>query len=157
MGTSKQLITALEKSDWLDRVLIFSAFAFFILVVLFIVKQRILDRSLRVALWWTRFLPDFSGDAELLRMEKGSVVMSSSISTTSAIVSSTLSTAAAVTSSSFSASPPIPVETPSFHQHGAHYSLALPPLSLEEDATAPIESGDGNADPPTPSPIHVEL
>lgn len=157
MGTSKQLITALEKSDWLDRVLIFSAFTFFILVVLFIVKQRILNRSLRVALWWTRFLPDFSGDAELLRMEKGGVVISSGISTTSAIVSSIMSTAAAVAASLSSASPPIPTETPSFDKPGAHYPLALPPLSLAEDAADPIETGDGDADPPTPSPIHVEL
>ncbi|KAF8068870.1 Sec20-domain-containing protein [Lyophyllum atratum] len=76
MGTSKQLITALEKSDWIDRILIISAFMFFILVVLFIVKQRILDRSLRIALWWTRFVPDFSGDSALLSMEKGSAVLS---------------------------------------------------------------------------------
>ncbi|KAG5635007.1 hypothetical protein H0H81_012736 [Sphagnurus paluster] len=89
MSTSKHLITALEKSDWIDRVLIISAFIFFILVVLFIVKQRILDRSLRVALWWTRFLPDFSGDSALLNMEKGSasVVLSSVTATASASVS----------------------------------------------------------------------
>ena len=60
MSTSKQLITALEKSDWLDRILIISGFVFFLLVVLFILKQRIIDRGLRVAFWWTRFIPDFS-------------------------------------------------------------------------------------------------
>ena len=60
MSTSKQLITALEKSDWLDRILIISGFVFFLLVVLFILKQRIIDRGLKVAFWWTRFLPDFS-------------------------------------------------------------------------------------------------
>ncbi|KAJ6541130.1 Sec20-domain-containing protein, partial [Mycena sp. CBHHK59/15] len=49
MDTSKQLITALEKSDWLDRILIFSALFFFILVVLFILKQRIFDRGMRIA------------------------------------------------------------------------------------------------------------
>ena len=59
MSTSKQLITALEKSDWLDRILIISGFVFFLLVVLFILKQRILDRGLKIAFWWTRFLPDF--------------------------------------------------------------------------------------------------
>jgi len=71
MGTSKQLITALEKSDWLDRVLIIFALFFFFLVVLFILKQRIVDRGLRIAFWWTRFLPDFSGDAQL---EAGEVI-----------------------------------------------------------------------------------
>src|SRR5258708_6006748 len=62
MSTSKQLVTVLEKTDWLDRMLLLSAFAFFLLVVLFIVKERVIDRSLRIAFWWTRFLPDFFAD-----------------------------------------------------------------------------------------------
>jgi len=49
LGASKQLVTALEKADWLDRLLIFAALAFFTLVVLFILKQRIVDRGLRIA------------------------------------------------------------------------------------------------------------
>ena len=57
IGTSKQLVTALEQTDWLDRVLIISALVFFGLVVLFVLKQRILDRGLRIAFWWTRFVP----------------------------------------------------------------------------------------------------
>jgi protein transport protein SEC20 len=57
LGASKQLVTALEKADWLDRLLIFAALAFFALVVLFILKQRIVDRGLRIAFWWTRLLP----------------------------------------------------------------------------------------------------
>ena len=74
MGTSKQLITALEQSDWLDRMLIISGLIFFLLVVAFILKQRIVDRGLRVAFWWTRFIPDFSGDEALVRMEAGDIV-----------------------------------------------------------------------------------
>jgi len=61
MDTSKQIITALEKSDWLDRLLILSGLAVFLLVVLFILKQRVIDRGLRIALWWTRFIPDGTG------------------------------------------------------------------------------------------------
>ncbi len=57
LGTSKQLVTTLEKADWLDRLLIFAALAFFALVVLFILKQRIVGRGLRIAFWWTRLLP----------------------------------------------------------------------------------------------------
>jgi protein transport protein SEC20 len=57
MGVSKQLITALEKSDWIDKMLIIAALGFFFLVVLFILKERILDRGLRVAFWWTKYLP----------------------------------------------------------------------------------------------------
>ena len=49
LGASKQLVTALEKADWLDRLLIFARLAFFALVVLFILKQRIVDRGLRIA------------------------------------------------------------------------------------------------------------
>ncbi|TFY56731.1 hypothetical protein EVJ58_g7462 [Rhodofomes roseus] len=57
--TSKHLITALEKSDWLDRLLVLAGLAFFILVVVFILKQRIVDRGLRIAFWWTRFYSGF--------------------------------------------------------------------------------------------------
>ncbi|EMD35457.1 hypothetical protein CERSUDRAFT_96573 [Gelatoporia subvermispora B] len=88
--TSKHLVTALEKSDWLDRLLILAAFAFFILVVLFILKQRLVDRSLRIAFWWTRFLPSFSGDEALLAAEKGEAVLRSAILTVSSLATSTI-------------------------------------------------------------------
>jgi protein transport protein SEC20 len=67
LGTSKHLISALEKSDWLDRLLIFAAVSFFFLVVLFILKQRVIDKGIRIAFWWTRFIPDFSRDVEMLK------------------------------------------------------------------------------------------
>ncbi|KAJ7359224.1 Sec20-domain-containing protein, partial [Mycena albidolilacea] len=96
MDTSKQLITALEKSDWLDRVLIFSALLFFLLVVLFILKQRIFDRGIRMAFWWTRFVPDFSGDSQLLSMEKGSAtVLSTTLASTAASAASVLASSSA--------------------------------------------------------------
>ncbi|KAJ8595855.1 hypothetical protein M405DRAFT_806476, partial [Rhizopogon salebrosus TDB-379] len=63
IGTSKQLITVLEKTDWLDRVLIISALVFVGLVVLFILKSRIIDRGLRIAFFWTRLLPSSSARA----------------------------------------------------------------------------------------------
>ncbi|OBZ67837.1 hypothetical protein A0H81_12415 [Grifola frondosa] len=65
MVTSKHLITALERSDWLDRLVIVAGLAFFVLVVLFILKQRIVDRGVRIAFWWMRFIPEFSGDEAL--------------------------------------------------------------------------------------------
>ncbi|KAJ7892741.1 Sec20-domain-containing protein [Mycena olivaceomarginata] len=107
MDTSKQLITALEKSDWLDRVLIFSALLFFLLVVLFILKQRIFDRGIRMAFWWTRFVPDFSGDSQLLSMEKGSATV---LSTT--LASSAASAASVLASSSAIDPTPLPEPTP---------------------------------------------
>ncbi|GLB42367.1 putative sec20-domain-containing protein [Lyophyllum shimeji] len=96
MGTSKQLITALEKSDWIDRILIIAAFVFFVLVVLFILKQRILDRGLRVALWWTRFLPNLSREAAMVNIEKGSAKLSSAVASLSSTVVAASSVAASV-------------------------------------------------------------
>ncbi|ESK85847.1 Sec20-domain-containing protein [Moniliophthora roreri MCA 2997] len=82
MDTSKTLIAALAKSDWQDRALIIAGLVFFLCVVLLIVKERVLDRSIRLAFWWTRFIPDFSGDKELLKMEEmlGATTVAASVS-----------------------------------------------------------------------------
>jgi protein transport protein SEC20 len=61
MDVSRQLVKALEQADWLDRMLILAAVLFFALVVLFVLKQRIVDRGFRLVFWWTRFLPNTSG------------------------------------------------------------------------------------------------
>ncbi|KAI0642642.1 Sec20-domain-containing protein [Trametes meyenii] len=112
MSTSKHLITALEKSDWLDRLVILAALAFFILVVLFILKQRLVDRGLRIALWWTHFVPDFSGDEALLAVGRGqgsAVATASSIVATASTVLGSVSTAVASFASpapSFDDAPP---------------------------------------------------
>ncbi|EJC99303.1 Sec20-domain-containing protein [Fomitiporia mediterranea MF3/22] len=74
---SKQLITALEKADWLDRLLILAALAFFVLVVLYILKQRILDRGIRIAFWWTRFLPSARNTVRGVDSEKAGVKVKS--------------------------------------------------------------------------------
>jgi len=104
--TSKQLITALEKADWMDRLLIFSGLAFFVLVVLFIVKQRIVDRGIRVALFWTRFVPSStrsvvkrSTEDILMKQEEGSATMSSILETVRESVSTALSSVTSVSSS----------------------------------------------------------
>ncbi|KAH9941600.1 Sec20-domain-containing protein [Epithele typhae] len=105
MSTSKYLITALERADTLDRLLVLAGLAFFVLVVLFILKQRVVDRGLRIALWWTRFIPDFSGDEALLAMEKGEVVdavvetASSVVETVSTIVATASSVAVSMATS----------------------------------------------------------
>jgi hypothetical protein len=46
LGTSKQLVTALEKVDWLGPDLALTLLA---LVILFILKQRLVGRRLRIA------------------------------------------------------------------------------------------------------------
>jgi protein transport protein SEC20 len=141
MGTSKQLITALEKSDWMDRLLILFGLFVFFMVVLFILKQRILDRGIRVALWWTKFIPDFSGDEELIRMEKGRddylSLSSMAAATLSSVVASATTTALAISTSLSSEVPPgpLPVEDVEESQLlSSVVSSSIPP------STSPVDS-----------------
>ncbi|KAH9962933.1 Sec20-domain-containing protein [Russula dissimulans] len=99
LGTSKQLVTALEKADWLDRILIFASLAFFALVFVFILKQRFIDRGLRIAFWWTRLLPSVGrGDSLLgakeIVLEKGTVTSQSMATVASSITASAAATVA---------------------------------------------------------------
>ncbi|KAK8854823.1 hypothetical protein IAR55_003562 [Kwoniella newhampshirensis] len=48
LSTSTKLVRTLEKADTLDRILILSALLFFLLVVGFIVKRRVIDRTVGV-------------------------------------------------------------------------------------------------------------
>ena len=149
MITSKHLVTALEKSDWLDRVIIISAFMFFLLVVMFILKQRFVDRGLRIALWWTRFIPDFSGDEALLKSEDG---MATQVIAT---VTSTLSLAASAASSTLSShvhSTPtlLPSETSKFVP-----SLIITETDLAAHHKTDTVQTDGTGHAHTPA--HVEL
>lgn len=57
LTTSKHLVTTLEKSDWLDRLLILSSLAFFLLAVAYIIKKRVIDKGLWLAFWWIKYLP----------------------------------------------------------------------------------------------------
>ncbi|KAF8628823.1 hypothetical protein AX15_003700 [Amanita polypyramis BW_CC] len=139
MGTSKQLVTALEKSDWLDRMLIISAFIFFLLVVMFIVKQRVIDRGLRIAFWWTRFLPDFSGDEKLLNLDKAALTSSLSDIVSGAVtVSSTLSSSLATTAmlSSSSTSTPTPDGIPTSMHITMDSTLLASTMAFSHDTTS---------------------
>ncbi|KAJ7033750.1 Sec20-domain-containing protein [Mycena alexandri] len=144
MDTSKQLITALEKSDWLDRIVIFAALLFFILVVLFILKQRIFDRSIRIAFWWMRFVPDFRGES----MEKGSaaatLVTSSVASAASALASSAtaLSTTLVTSGEASVVASSSPIET-------TYTSDVVPDLSEVRGTDSETSS--------IPASVHVEL
>ena len=48
MNTSKSLITTLERSNILDRLVLFGAFAFFVAVCAHIFKKRVIDRGVHV-------------------------------------------------------------------------------------------------------------
>jgi len=136
MSTSKQLITALEKSDWLDRMLIFSAFAFFVLVVLFILKQRIVDRGVRIAFWWTKYLPDFSADeASLHHLESGKSDVVSSLS-----------------SGTFTSSVASSIATPVFTTMS---SVAVQSIPIVESSSSETEMTLDST--PVKTPTHVEL
>jgi protein transport protein SEC20 len=143
MSTSKQLITALEKSDWLDRILIISGFVFFLLVVLFILKQRIVDRGFKIAFWWTRFLPDFSSDEELLQSAVKPVESLSSCTTAVSVVTSLVSLVA----SSRTATTAVLGSIDSSNI-GDTQNIAPSPNGPEADLEATHQ---------TSSPVHVEL
>lgn len=90
--TSKQLVIALEKADRMDKLLIMAGLAFFFLVVLFVLKQRVIDRGIRIALFWTRFIPRKAKTVEGvlergdLKVTSGATSVATSVSTLAASV-----------------------------------------------------------------------
>ncbi len=165
MSTSKHLVTALEKSDWLDRILILSGFAFFILVVLFILKQRLVDRGLRIAFWWTRFIPSFSDDADLLgRAEEGiaSAVMEASSPFTT-ITTSLVSAIVSVSSllpSTIAVSPPLASDVSpasSAIQESPTLASAICKTSPASNKISVTQTSSASDTMPSEPPMHVEL
>lgn len=151
IGTSKQLVTALENTDWLDRVLIISAFVFFGLVVLFVLKQRILDRGLRIAFWWTRFVPGLGSPSSRVTGQMLKEVVAdghaetslTSIVVTATAVPSTLASALAVTATLIG-----PTED-AFHVAESVLSPSV--------VTEPASASDPGRSPFISDPAHVEL
>ena len=156
MSTSKQLITALEKSDWLDRILIISGFIFFLLVVLFILKQRIIDRGFKIAFWWTRFLPDFSSDEELLRSAMDAVGETSSLSATA--VSVVIPLVSLVASSSTAATVAVLSSiTPTSNMPSDPSPTEDPDPDTQNSPDGPEAVPETTCQTPTSLPDHVEL
>ena len=147
ISTSKQLVTALEQTDWLDRVLIISALIFFGLVVLFVLKQRILDRGLRIVFWWTRFVPgigDSCGRAtgETLKeavVDKGAGTSLTSAVFTATAVSSTLASTLAATAT--------------LSGYAGDITQCVPSPSVVSESETVVGSGSTLVSEPT----HVEL
>ena len=65
LETSSHLVKAIERADWYDRLLIFSAFFLFLLVVGYVIKQRVLDKVVGGVGWWV------GGSAKLVMMGLG--------------------------------------------------------------------------------------
>ncbi|KAH9807095.1 Sec20-domain-containing protein [Melampsora americana] len=57
LTTSRQLITSIQRADVLDRLILGAALAFFMLVCLYILKKRILDRGLSLISTVSRIKP----------------------------------------------------------------------------------------------------
>ncbi|KAG8981479.1 hypothetical protein FRB94_008779 [Tulasnella sp. JGI-2019a] len=81
LNTSKALVTAMERSDWLDRLFIFSSLALFLMVAAYIVKKRLIDKGVWLAFWWVKYIPfpsskDGRTDKALDLAEKGVKTMS---------------------------------------------------------------------------------
>ena len=90
LTASKQLVIALEKADRMDKLLIIAGLVFFFLVVLFILKQRVIDRGIRIALFWTRFIPRKAKVIEGV-LERGDL----KIATTATTIATSITTLAA--------------------------------------------------------------
>ncbi|KAL4249862.1 Sec20-domain-containing protein [Abortiporus biennis] len=160
MVTSKHLITALEKSDWLDRLLILAALLFFILVVLFILKQRLVDRSLRIVLFWTRFIPSSSKAKLADAMEKGSASALNGVLTgTSSILLSSVVSTASIATSSLSLSPvKRSIGSESDTTISDILETAVPePMTTEESSATSTSSLDDAVDSPIVVTEHDEL
>lgn len=52
LSTAGNLVKQIEKADWYDKLMIFAALGFFLLVVGFIIKRRVLDKAARGVGWW---------------------------------------------------------------------------------------------------------
>lgn len=91
LDTSKNLIVALERTDWLDRMLIIGALAVFLLACGWIIKVRVFDRAVRIAFWWVKWMPSFGDDHIIDELEKGARLVTSTFTSVSASVTSVLS------------------------------------------------------------------
>jgi protein transport protein SEC20 len=104
LDTSKNLITALEKTDWLDRMLIMAALALFLLTCAWIIKVRVFDRAVKIAFWWVKYMPSWREDSLIDELEKGMRSASSTVSEVSSKIAHTLSTTASALSASITGS-----------------------------------------------------
>ena len=91
LDTSRGLITALERTDWFDRFLIFLALAVFIGTCAWIVKVRVVDRALWLGFWWVKYLPfpRQGGNADVVvhvKMEGSADIVGAVVTTTLASV-----------------------------------------------------------------------
>ncbi|KAJ7754458.1 Sec20-domain-containing protein [Mycena metata] len=171
MDTSKLLIKALEKSDWLDRIVIFAALLFFILVVLFILKQRIFDRSVRIAFWWTRFVPNFGGEkvpaaatmatSSVASAASSTTALSSVASAASVLAGSTTALSSVASAASVLASSATALSTTLFASGEASAVVSSSPTESTYTSDLPVvpelQAADSETSSIPAASVHVEL
>ncbi len=162
LGSSKQLVTALEKADWLDRLLIFAALIFFALVILFILKQRIVDRGLRIAFWWTRFLPSMDGGDERLvangvAMEKAATHTDNVVTIASSIVASVTTALASQVAHAVAGSSGDPLSTSVPDDIGDTLPHVMADLGAVGSSLSPTLTVSLTSETPHPESTHDEL
>ncbi|KAI9066998.1 hypothetical protein FKP32DRAFT_1601398 [Trametes sanguinea] len=127
-------------------------------------SARIVDRGIRIAFWWTRFVPDFSADEALLAMEKGDAELAASLSvsptpTATAVASTVVSAVVAASSASRLASGE---DDPALAEGSVvpPVTESLPLAAIPDPALAPRGSGTTSSEvapPPTATSQHDEL
>ena len=98
MKTSRALISSLQRADLLDRILLTGALAFFVLVCLYIIKKRILDRG--VSLLSTLLSPLSRTTAKIISTNEQAAVALSSTGQQDELVSAAAAAAAAAATAS---------------------------------------------------------
>ncbi|KAI6106922.1 Sec20-domain-containing protein [Pisolithus croceorrhizus] len=129
LGSSRQIISALEKTDTLDRLLIMAALVFFCLVVLFILEQRVLQKGFRIAFWWTRFvgLPRWgSGKGDHVSALGKATTIASTTTTSIGSVLAVTTTSAIIAASGTS------LTLPAALMSSTEAPLAIPPMPVDD-------------------------
>ncbi|KAF8316838.1 Sec20-domain-containing protein [Clavulina sp. PMI_390] len=139
LTTSKTLIASLQQADWLDRMIIFSSLAIFLLAVAYIVKKRVIDRGLWLAFWWVKYLPMPKRSAAQVAVNVGKATLSS--------VSSSTPPPASIATESVTAATEFATTLSSLIATASTLSSAIP--SITSSAQSAIEDELSSA--PTPS------
>jgi hypothetical protein len=156
LTTSKALITALERADFLDRILILAALIFFALVCAFIIKRRVVDKGLRIAGFATRLIPRLPkgilgkrATQEVLHMTTAFTSSVATASLSALKASQSASQAPTATSASSEEQTPAPslVET---------VELSMTPVTEEESISSPTATEAASPEEPASEELPVE-
>ncbi|KAG8830431.1 hypothetical protein FRC17_004882, partial [Serendipita sp. 399] len=137
LDTSKNLITALERTDWLDRLLILGALMVFLLTCAWIIKVRVFDRVVGIAFWWVKWMPSWDESSVIDALEKGQNVATTSLKESASRISETLSSSlSTLTENAVSATSDASWATTALAE--TMIASLQDPISIAEDASGSI-------------------